>query len=123
MKINRAVLSTILSLFLLSPCIAQSYRVASVHTRLFHHPQQGIISLVRATNSCQREEQSNYNICRSENTGSIVEDIAESLAAFAKSRNLILVDADSNYEDNCIIEGKVADVTREFIDEYNHTHQ
>src|SRR5262249_3088961 len=75
-----------------------------------------------AGSACRDTIPDRYRQCVSQATQSIVQDIAKTLDDYASRNHLILFDADSNYEQYCIIDGEVSDITKEFIDYYNRAH-
>jgi len=105
-----------------SGCLAQGYRIASIHTKSLADQEHGIVRLAQAISYCEKEEQKSKERCIKASVAPLAEDIAKSLEAFAASRKLMLIDADSDYEHYCIIDGDIADVTNEFVAEYNRTH-
>jgi len=100
----------------------QDYKVASIHTKSLADKEHGIVRLAQALSYCEKEEQRSKERCIKGSVAPLEEDIAKSLEAFAASRKLILIDAESDYKHYCIIEGDITDVTSEFVAEYNRTH-
>jgi len=114
----------LLLFFLARPGIsyAHSYKVVTIHTHAFLDPRDGIIRLINAGSACRDTIPDRHRQCISQATQSIVQDIAKTLDDYASRNHLILFDADSHYEQYCIIEGEVSDITKEFIDYYNRAH-
>ena len=101
---------------------AHSYKVVIIHTHAFLDPRNGINRLINAGSACRDTIPDRHRQCVSQATQSIVQDIAKTLDDYASRNHLILFDADSHYEQYCIIEGEVSDITKEFIDYYNRAH-
>ena len=101
---------------------AQSYRVATVRTSAFVNPQSGITRLINAGRTCRAADPDRQRQCVSRASLSITREIAKDLDEYASRNHLILFDADSHFEEYCIIEGDVPDITKEFIDYYNRAH-
>ena len=114
----------LLLLFLAMPGIsyAHPYKIVTIHTHALLDPRKGITRLINAGSACRDTIPDRYRQCVSQATQSIVQDIAKTLDDYASRNHLILFDADSHYEQYCIIEGEVSDITKEFIDYYNRAH-
>jgi hypothetical protein len=139
-----AVLTSLLALVLLQPSFAQTGKVAIIHTEEFFHPERGIKRLIRALKELDQDFYSRPfeaqekqfleidKVCFPEGLQKVegrervkeivcpvLEDVSKRAEMFAKKRKIRQL-VDIHDEVGLFKVGKVKDVTREFINEYNY---
>lgn len=138
-----AVSTLLFVLVLFQPCFAQSGKVAIVHTEEFFHPTRGIKRLVRALKELDQDffsrpfktQEKQFleidKVCFPEGQQKVegnervkeivcpvLDDISKRAAVFAKRRKIKEM-VDIHDEVGLFKIGKLKDVTRQFINEYN----